>query len=72
MQFCYITVLWIQGVTVIFLVQGREEMAFMPAVTAVPLYICAMDIGIDCNDISTGRRGKNGYACSYCSTVASQ
>jgi len=36
------------------LVQGRGEMAVMPAVTAVLLHHIALDIGNDCNDVSTG------------------
>jgi len=47
-------VLWIQGIIVIFLVQGRGELAVMPAVTGVLLHHIAMDIGKDCNVISTG------------------
>jgi len=35
MQYCYITVLWIQGLTAILLVHCGEEMAVMPAVTTV-------------------------------------
>jgi len=36
------------------LVQGRGEMAVLPAVTAVPLHHSAMDTWIDCNVVSTG------------------
>jgi len=35
--------LWINGLTVVLLVQGRGEMAVLPAVTAVPLHHSAMD-----------------------------
>ena len=54
------------------LVQGRGEMAVLPAVTAVLLHHSAMDIWTDCNGVSTGYRGNGGSACSYCSTVTSQ
>jgi len=53
-QYCYITVLWIEGLTAVLLVQGREEMAVMAAVTAVLLHHSAMDTGTDCSDVSTG------------------
>ena len=36
------------------LVQGRGEMAVLPAVTAVLLHHSAMDICTDCNVVSTG------------------
>ena len=36
------------------LVQGRKEMAVLPAVTAVLLHHSAMDIWINCNVVSTG------------------
>jgi hypothetical protein len=47
-------VLWIQGVTVMLLVQDRGEMAVLPAVTAVLLHHSAMDTGSDYNVVSTG------------------
>jgi len=53
------------------LVQGRGEMAFLPAVTALLLHHSAMDIWIEGNVVSTGKRGNGGSACSYCSTVTS-
>jgi len=65
-------VLGIQGMTVMLLVQGRGEMAVMPAVTAVLLHQSAVDTGTDCNVGSTGLRGIGGYACSYCSNVTSE
>ena len=46
--------LWIHGVTVMLLVQGRGEMALMPAVTAVLLHQTALDMLIDCCVVSTG------------------
>ena len=46
--------LWIHGLTVMLLVHGREEMAFLPAVTAVLLYHCAMDTWTEFNVVSTG------------------
>jgi len=36
------------------LVQGRGEMAVLPAVTAVLLHHIAMDTWTDCNIVSTG------------------
>jgi hypothetical protein len=36
------------------LVKGRVEMAVLPAVTLVLLYLSAMDIWTDCNVVSTG------------------
>ena len=36
------------------LVQGRGEIAVLPAVTAVMLHHSAMDIRTDCNVVSTG------------------
>ena len=46
--------LWIYGLTAIVLVQGREEMAVLPAVTAVLLHHIAMDIWTEGNVVSTG------------------
>jgi len=54
------------------LVQGRGEMAVLPAVTAVQIYDSVMDIWTACNVVSTGYRGNGGTACSYCSTFTSQ
>ena len=34
-QYCYITLLWQYGLTAVLLVQSREEMSVLPAVTAV-------------------------------------
>jgi len=48
------TVLWIHGLTVILLVQGRGEMGVLPAVTRVLLRHSATDTWNACNDISTG------------------
>jgi hypothetical protein len=39
--------------TVVLLVQGRGEIAVLPAVTAVLLHHNAMDIGTDCSVFST-------------------
>jgi len=47
-------VLWIQGLTAVMLVQGRGEMAVMPAVTAVLLHDSAVYKGIDCSVVSAG------------------
>ena len=46
--------LWIAGLTVMLLVQGRGEMAVMPAVNAVLLHHCARDKGTDGNVERTG------------------
>ena len=46
--------LWIEGLTVMLLVQGRGEMVAMPAVNAGLLHHSAMDSGTDCNVVSTG------------------
>ena len=54
------------------LVQGRGEMAVLPAVTAVLLHHSAMDIWTEGNVVSTGERGNEGSACSYRSTVTAQ
>jgi len=47
-------VLWIYGLTVVLLVQGRGEMAVRSAVAAVLLHHSAVDIWTDCSVISTG------------------
>jgi len=54
------------------LIQGREEMAVLPAVTAVLLHHSAVDAWTDCNFVNTGLRGIGGTDCSYCSTATSQ
>ena len=64
--------LWIYGLSVMLLVQGRGEMAVLPAVTTVLLHHSVMDTWTDCNVLSTGLEGNDGSACSYCSTVTSQ
>jgi len=46
--------LWINGLTVMLLVQGRGEMAVLPAVTAVLLHHSATDKWTDCNVVSKG------------------
>jgi len=71
LQYCYITVLWIHGLTAVLLVQSVVEITLLPAVTAVLLHHCAMDVWTDCSVVSTGCRGNNPSACSYCSTVTS-
>ena len=53
LQYCYIAVIWIHGLNVMLLVQGSEEMAVLPAVTAVLLHRCAMGTWTDCNVVST-------------------
>ena len=53
LQYCNITVLWIQGLTAVLSIQGRGEMAVMPAVTAVLLHHSAMDTGTETNVVST-------------------
>ena len=54
LQYCYITVLWVHGLTVMLFVQGRGEMAVLPAVTAVLLHHSAIDTWTDCNVVRTG------------------
>jgi len=54
------------------LVQGRGEMAVLPAVPAVLLYHIAMDTGTGCSVVSTGLSVTDSSACSYCTTVISQ
>ena len=54
LQYCYIKVLWIHGLIAVLLVQGREEMAVVPAVTAVLLHHSAMNTWTGCNVVSTG------------------
>ena len=44
----------IQGLTAVFLVQGRGDMAVMPVVTAVLLHHSAMDTWTDSNFVNTG------------------
>ena len=46
--------LWIQGLTAVMLVEGREEMAVMAAVTAVLLHHSTVDTGTDCSVVSRG------------------
>jgi hypothetical protein len=53
LQECYITVLFIHGLTVMLLVQGRGEMAGLPTDTAVLLLHSAMDRWTDGNIVST-------------------
>jgi len=47
-------VLWIYGLRGMLLVQGRGEMAVVPAVTAVLLHHSAMDIWTEGYDVSAG------------------
>ena len=54
LQYCYITVLWIHGLTAMLLLQDRWDIAVLPAVTVVLLHYSAMDTGTDRNIISTG------------------
>jgi len=53
LQYYYITVLWIHGLTAVFLVQYSGETAFLCAVTALLLHHSAMDTWTDCIVIST-------------------
>jgi hypothetical protein len=46
-------VLWIHGLNVMLLVQGRGEMVVLLAVTAVLLHHSAMDTWNDCSVVST-------------------
>jgi len=54
LQYSYITVLWIHGLTAVLLVLGREEMSVLPAVTAVLLHHSAMDTWRYCSVVSRG------------------
>jgi len=54
LQYSYITVLWIRGMTAVLLVQGRGEMVVLPADTAVLIHHSAMDTWTDCSVVSTG------------------
>ena len=54
--------LWIYGLTVLLLVQGREDVAVLPGVTAVLLHHSAMDICIFGNVVSTGLKTNGGSA----------
>ena len=47
--------LWIQGLTAVLLVQGRGEMAIMPAVTTVLLHHSAMNTGLTAVLLVQGR-----------------
>jgi len=53
LQYCYITVLWICGLTVVLLVQDGREMAVLPAVTTVLLRNISLDTWIDSSVVST-------------------
>ena len=46
--------LWIQGLSVVLLVQGRGEMAVMPRVTAVLFHHIVMDTGTEFKVVSAG------------------
>ena len=46
--------LWIHGLMVMLLVQGRGEMAVLPAVAAVLLHHSAMDTWTEGNAVSRG------------------
>ena len=71
MQYRYISVLWIQGLTAALVVQGRVEIAFMSAVIAVLLQYSAVGTDIICSVVCTGNRGIGVYGYSYCSTFTS-
>jgi len=49
----------------VLLVQGRGEMAILPAFTAGLLHQSVMDTWTDSSVVSTGYRGNGGSACSY-------
>jgi len=46
--------LWIHELTVMLLVQGRGDIAVLPAVTTVLLHHSAMDTWTACKVVSTG------------------
>jgi len=52
MQYGYILMQWIKGLTALLFVQGRGEMAVMPAVTALLLHHSAMDKGTSYSVVS--------------------
>ena len=52
--------LWIHGLTVVMLVQGRGKMEVLPEVTAGLLHQCVMDTWTECSVVSTGQRGNCG------------
>jgi len=54
--------------TAVSLVQGRGEMAFMPAVTALLLHQIAMGTGKYSSIVNKRLMGNFGNACSYCTT----
>jgi len=54
LQFCYITVLWIHGLTVVLFVKVGWEMAVRPAVTAFVLHYRAMDTWNNFSVVRTG------------------
>jgi len=70
-QYCYITVIWIQGLTALMLVHCRGEIAVLRAVTSVLLHYSAFDAWNNCSVVSTGQRENGGSAFNYCSTVTS-
>jgi len=72
LQYCYITVLWIQIFTAVLLVQGRVEIAAMLAVNALQLHYSATDTGTEGTDIFLEKRCNFDYACSYCSNITSK
>ena len=57
--------LWIHGVNVVLLVQGRVDMAVLPAVTAVVLHHSALVTWTDCSDVITWLGENGGSACGY-------
>jgi hypothetical protein len=61
LQYSYITMQWLYGLTVVLLVQGRGEMTVPPEVTAVLLQHCAMDRWTDCSVLIQGR-----WEISFC------
>jgi len=65
LQYPYITLLWIYGLTVESLVQGRGEVSVLPAVATVLLPHSAMDIWTDCIVVSTGYRGNDCSSFSF-------
>ena len=54
LQYCYFAVLWIHGLRVIFVVQGRGEMTVLLAVTAELLHRSPIDKWTERNVVSTG------------------
>jgi len=54
LQVRYFSMLWIDGPNEMLIVEGRGEMAVMPAVTAVLLHHSALNTVAECSVVNTG------------------